>query len=613
MIQFNNIPPNVRVPLAYFEVNAAQAPYSSQSRVLLLGQMSPDGSATPGQPVQITTNSDGLFGPGSMLAQMAKKVVLNAPFQETWALPALDLAGGVKAAGTIKVGTAAGFDVKVAAKTTGNVTVAGSAPKVVDGVTLKVGDLVFLMSQTAPAENGIYKVTTVGTGANGTWARADAFDTAAELSNGLLIKVGGGNLAIGKIYQHTTAGAITLGTTALTFALYAAKASPNAAAVLSVWIGEERVTVTVFPTETPADVATKLAAAINEAENCPVTAAVNGTDTSWVDVTSKHAGTPGNSIVMCTDYYGTDGPLPSAIFAFVQLSGGSGDPDWPTLIAALGSEPFDWIVSPYSDGVTLAAMSQLLNDASGRWSPFQQIYGHYLCVKEDTISNLSAFGETLNDKHLSVFGVYRAQSPVWCWAAAIGGRMGAHLSDAPELSRPLQTLDLIGILPPKITANRPTPAERQVLYYDGISSYHVDGKTKTVSIDRVITCYRLNEWGSPDPSWLDVETIAQTMFGIRYIRADLTGQWGRAALRDENPDGIQGVATPQDIKSTIIHSYKKLSQLNVYENPDLFAQLLIVERDQRDANRVNVFLPADHVNQLRIIAVNYTSYLQYNQ
>jgi phage tail sheath gpL-like len=50
--------------------------------------------------------------------------------------------------------------------------------------------------------------------------------------------------------------------------------------------------------------------------------------------------------------------------------------------------------------------------------------------------------------------------------------------------------------------------------------------------------------------------------------------------------------------------------LAVFENLDLFDRDLIVERPTDDANRLDVYMPLDHVNQLRIIAVNATSYMQ---
>ena len=55
-------------------------------------------------------------------------------------------------------------------------------------------------------------------------------------------------------------------------------------------------------------------------------------------------------------------------------------------------------------------------------------------------------------------------------------------------------------------------------------------KDGTPQIDRMITTYKWNEWGQGDQTWLDVNTIYQIMFGIRYIRQKISQQYGRVAL-----------------------------------------------------------------------------------
>lgn len=93
--------------------------------------------------------------------------------------------------------------------------------------------------------------------------------------------------------------------------------------------------------------------------------------------------------------------------------------------------------------------------------------------------------------------------------------------------------------------------------------------------------------------------------------AYMTQTYPRAALVDKNPNNLQGFATADDLKNAFIHAYKLLEDDGVFENSDLFAQLLIVERNADNPDRVDTFLPLDHVNQLRVLAVNATSYPQF--
>ena len=56
--------------------------------------------------------------------------------------------------------------------TVSNVTLGGGAPSQVDGVSLSLHDRVLVTGQSTISQNGLYYVTTVGTGSNGTWQRS---------------------------------------------------------------------------------------------------------------------------------------------------------------------------------------------------------------------------------------------------------------------------------------------------------------------------------------------------------------------------------------------------------------------------------------------------------
>jgi hypothetical protein len=101
--------------------------------------------------------------------------------------------------------------------TTANVTLAGSAPNVVDGVTLAANDRILVKNQTSSAENGIYYVSTLGTGSNGTWTRSTDANTSADVTSGLYVYVSEGTSTNKGQYVLSTANPITLGTTGLTF------------------------------------------------------------------------------------------------------------------------------------------------------------------------------------------------------------------------------------------------------------------------------------------------------------------------------------------------------------------------------------------------------------
>lgn len=110
------------------------------------------------------------------------------------------------------------FKDSVKAATTADVTLSGGAPTVVDGVTLLVNDSVLVKSQATPSQNGVYRVTTLGTGANGTWTRRSDFNASNQITGGALTFVEQGTVS-GNVYYYLAGGlgTVTVDSTSITF------------------------------------------------------------------------------------------------------------------------------------------------------------------------------------------------------------------------------------------------------------------------------------------------------------------------------------------------------------------------------------------------------------
>jgi hypothetical protein len=101
--------------------------------------------------------------------------------------------------------------------TTSNITLSGGAPTVVDGVTLSLNDRVLVSGQSTGSQNGIYTVSVVGTGSNGTWIRSTDTNATGELDSGTIVMVTEGSAYADTSWKLTTNDPIVIGTTALTF------------------------------------------------------------------------------------------------------------------------------------------------------------------------------------------------------------------------------------------------------------------------------------------------------------------------------------------------------------------------------------------------------------
>jgi hypothetical protein len=102
----------------------------------------------------------------------------------------------------------------VRAATTTNVTLASDLENgdTLDGVTLATGDRVLVKNQSTGSQNGIYVVK-----ASGAPDRSTDADTGAELTSNFAVFVEEGTANADQGYVLTNDGAITVGTTALTF------------------------------------------------------------------------------------------------------------------------------------------------------------------------------------------------------------------------------------------------------------------------------------------------------------------------------------------------------------------------------------------------------------
>lgn len=381
------------------------------------------------------------------------------------------------------------------------------------------------------------------------------------------------------------------------------------------YIAGRRYEVVVANGDTAAVVAANLAAAIgrgytvfNRRMGAPVTVTAS---TGVVTLTALHTGSEGNAIRIEAGLDGDEIDPPGLTVAIAAMSGGAGDIDMAATLAALGPTQFDWIAGPYSTTAQLNAARDFLSDTgSGRWSPTVQLDGHYITHAFGNVSALTALGAARNNRHESIIGLLNTPNTPWAIGAMVAGwtafskNLGRALSEAVEIARPLQTLVLSGIRPPKALSDRWQISDTETLYANGISALSVNADN-TVAIQRLLTTYQSNAYGQADQTFLGIETIAIAAYVKRYLKQIVTSTYPRHVLKDDNPGNVQGIVTPDQIKAQIIHGYRQLYVAGLVEKPDLFAQYLTVERSS-DPNRVNAYLPVDVSNQFIVFAANIT-------
>lgn len=110
-VSFNGIPVDIRTPGQYIEIDniRANGGIPQQARkILLLGQRLPTATMAAATPTRVMSGNHavGLFGRGSMLAQMVAAAKAANSSTDMWACALDDLVAGVAATGTISIGGA---------------------------------------------------------------------------------------------------------------------------------------------------------------------------------------------------------------------------------------------------------------------------------------------------------------------------------------------------------------------------------------------------------------------------------------------------------------------------------------------------------------------------
>lgn len=367
----------------------------------------------------------------------------------------------------------------------------------------------------------------------------------------------------------------------------------TAAGTIYLFVAGRRVDVGIASADTADVMATKAAAAITAKTDLPVSAVAAA---AVVTLTAKNAGEAGNGLDVRANYF--DGQiLPAGVtIAFTPFAGGSGNPDIANALAAIGAEWFQvWGVA-YTDTANLEALTNELN-ARFQWD--QEIEAHAFTAARGTVGSLATLGNGQNSPHLGIIMANNEPMPAYEKAAEVMAIAGKYAAIDP--ARPLQNINFNWCLPPQV-GERFTDAERNSLLFDGIATTKV--VVSDMVAERLITTYQINAAGAEDISYLDVETLLTLMF-LRHDWGDLVRRkYPRAKLADDGTRYGPGqvVVTPNLMKAEAINRFRDWEQMGLVEGADQFKADIISERNASDPNRLDMLLPPDLINQLRIVA-----------
>jgi phage tail sheath gpL-like len=366
----------------------------------------------------------------------------------------------------------------------------------------------------------------------------------------------------------------------------------TAAGTIALYIAGKVVNLAVASGDTAATVASGLVSAINARTDLPCTAAIDGVNNYEIDLTAKQKGLVGNLISVQTNFFETDSTPAGLVLTITGFASGSGNPSLTSAFAAMGDTHYNILISPWTDTTTLDAIELELDS---RGSASRMIEAICFSALADTVSNANIVGNSQNSKWLSIANIKGCPNLGYEIAAAIAKKV--MIAGNIDPARPFQTLSLTGIIAPKV-ANRNTVAEQESQLNNGISTINISS-TGEVAIQRLITTYKTNAGGSPDTSYLDVNTLL-TLSYIRYdFRNSLALKFPRHKLANDS-DRIaagQAVITPMIGKAHAIAKFREWENMVLVEDFNQFKADLVVERNAQNPNRLDFLLPINLVNQ----------------
>ncbi|WP_028100478.1 phage tail sheath C-terminal domain-containing protein [Pseudoduganella violaceinigra] len=387
------------------------------------------------------------------------------------------------------------------------------------------------------------------------------------------------------------AGAAATGAIAVTGA-------PTEAGLLNLYVAGVLVQAAVAVTDTPTIIATALTAAINANADLPVTAA---SAAGTVTLTARNKGTLGNDIDLRLNYYPQSQKTPAGLnVAITAMASGAGDPSIAAAIANLGETQYNTILIGLSDSATLQLIE---TELASRWGPLKQNDGRAHTAVRGTVGTLNTWSNSRNSEHVVAWSVEQGGSPMPVWKhAAVWGTICAYYLGGIDPARPVQTLVGPGLLP-ATQEKRFTRAERNNLLSYGLATFIADAGGNLM-VERAVTTYVHNSGGFVDPSYRDAETM-YTLSYLRYsVRARIAQKFARYKLANDGANFAPGqaIVTPRTIRGELIALFRDWEEAGLVENFDQFKTDLIVERSQTDANRIDVLLPPDLINQFRVFA-----------
>lgn len=357
------------------------------------------------------------------------------------------------------------------------------------------------------------------------------------------------------------------------------KGTATGSGTLSVSVAGEVVSVGVESGDSPETILDVLKAVISQIPHrLPVTAEYN-TIQGLLTFQATSKGEWGNEISLKAETTAAGVTL-----EVTAISKGTKNPDIQPALDAVFAAGHNILICPFSTAEALAALKQHL-DKTGNAMEQRGAIG---CAGwTGTLGNGVTLAAGVNSGRVSI-PWYRGSAKM---PGILAAAYGAVMAGEEDPARPLNGLPLTG-LDVVSMAERESRNEQENALHNGLTPVEV-GPGNTVQIVRAVTTYTTSPQGVNDVSLLDITSIRTLDYTRKACRERISLRFPREKLSSR---------TIAKVRSELYDVLIRLDEAEILENVTANRDGLRVERNGKDASRLDCVIPADVVNGLHVFA-----------
>jgi len=367
--------------------------------------------------------------------------------------------------------------------------------------------------------------------------------------------------------------------------LVVAATGASTSGTISIYIGGQRVPVTIAKGTTAADIQIAISAAINAAINLPVTAAVDGVEPSQSNITSKYKGAIANDITIAINLTEAekDATPGDVTFTVTALSSGAGVPTVTGALNKFGDDWYTYIVNTFGTDTDVMDEFATFNEDE-RWDTLVNKFFRAFYGSVDDLATITAITDarTLDRTNGAIASPSGYMLPLELAALAVG-QMAARNQNDP--AQPYTGLLLDGLVPAP-PASQWTYAQRDSAIKSGCSTTILEDGV--IKLEDIVMHYHRAGEEPPAFRWaVDIAKLAEWAYNVFLV---FQGEnWtGKILVDDTDIVNNPNARRPRDATAEIFKLADGASFAAIITRPTFTKENTACSIDVANPNRLNI-------------------------